>query len=328
MANADNLKRRINYLRISVTDRCNLRCKYCFSLSGSQWLDHTDILSYEEILEMARAGVEIGVEKIRFTGGEPLVRKNIVELVRSTGRLAGIRSLGLTTNGVLLEPLALPLKDAGLTGINVSLDTLDPQRFLKITGRDYFRSVWAGLEAALSAGFKQVKTNTVVIKGMNDGELEKMAALSLDRPLAVRFIEYMPIGRDSGWAPSKFMSVQEMKSRLESLGPLLPVSGDGLDGPAERFRFPGAAGEIGFIGAVSRHFCGSCNRLRLTSDGRLRPCLMSDLELDVKTPLRRGCSRKELGEMFTSAIKLKPAGYFPANPDQPRCRRNMSSIGG
>ena len=269
----DGHNRRVSYVRISVTDRCNLRCSYCSAPAFSPH-SRAQILSYEEIVRLVRVLVTLGVDKVRLTGGEPLVRRHIDSLIARIKAVAGINDISLTTNGVLLEKLADPLWNAGLRRINISLDTLDRKRFKEITGRDYFDRVRAGIEAALAVGFSPVKVNVVVMRGINDDELLDFAALTLKYPLHVRFIEYMPIGVSSTWSGDKVVTEAEMLERIsEGMGNLESVVSES-SGPARLHRLPGAPGKIGVIAAMSNHFCATCNRIRVTADGCLRPCLL------------------------------------------------------
>jgi len=326
--NVDHYHRRITYLRVSVTDRCNLRCIYCVPVKDLTLLNHGDILNYEEILRVLQAGAEIGIEKVRLTGGEPLVRRNFVHFVESVCQMSAFKDVSITTNGVYLKEKAQEIFDTGVRRINVSLDTLDPLKYAKITGRDYFDNVWKGLKEAEAVGFSPIKLNVVAIRGINDDELLAFAQLSRRKPYHIRFIEYMPIGHDNRWTPEKYISSDEIKSKLESFSPLhkLPHLTD--DGPAKRCRFESAKGEIGFISALSHHFCSTCNRLRLTADGKLRPCLLAEDEVDIKTPLRSGCSQEDLKCVFQRAIAKKPKRHHDKISERVQCLRSMSAIGG
>ncbi|MCG6880700.1 MAG: GTP 3',8-cyclase MoaA [Deltaproteobacteria bacterium] len=328
MGSVDRFNRHINYLRVAITDRCNLRCFYCMPHKGVVQYAHSEILTYEEILRIVQTAAKIGFNKVRLTGGEPLVRRGIHELVQRLSGIPEIDDLAMTTNGVYLDQTAERLFHAGLKRINISLDTLNPVKFYRITRTDKFNTVWKSISTAESTGFAPIKINVVVIRGVNDDEIGTFARLSLGKPYAIRFIEYMPIGCDNDWRPERFMSVSEIKARVETISTLQPVPQTHVDGPAERYRFASGRGEIGFIGAISRHFCRSCNRLRLTPDGTLRPCLMLDEEIDVKTPLRKGCTAQDLETLFHQAIALKPK-----RPPVPLCNsmgsgRMMSRIGG
>lgn len=328
--NTDRYFREINYLRVSVTDRCNLRCFYCVPVAGLTLVPHKEILSYEEIVTVIEAGVRAGIKKVRLTGGEPLVRRGICNLVSRLAQMPGIKELSLTTNGVLLEKMAKPLKQAGLARINVSLDSLDPATFCRITGRDHCLDVQKGIDAALTAGFDPIKVNVVAIAGTNEHEFEAFARLTIDRPLSVRFIEYMPIGNYVKWDPKNSISTDAIQSCLEKqVGRLIPLKdGAPTDGPAQRFAFSGAVGEVGFINAMSGHFCETCNRMRLTADGKLRPCLFSDHEIDVKGVLRGGGTAKDLDQRFSMAIEKKPKSREKSGANGAGCSRAMSAIGG
>ena len=326
--NLDHFNRRITYLRVSVTDRCNLRCIYCRPVKDLKLVSHDEILRYEEILKIIEAGTRVGIEKVRLTGGEPLVRKNFVRLVESVCKVSGLKDVSITTNGVHLKTKAREIFEAGVHRINVSLDTLNHLKYCKITGQDRFVDVWEGLQEAEAVGFSPIKVNVVAIKGVNDDEVVQFAELSLRKPYHVRFIEYMPVGNDSQWEPERYIASDEIKSRLESLGPLQEVARSAQDGSAKRYRLPSAKGEIGFISAMSRHFCPSCNRIRLTADGKLRPCLFANHEIDVKGPLRRGCSREELEALMKEAIARKPREHHANILKKGESIRPMSAIGG
>jgi cyclic pyranopterin phosphate synthase len=326
--NVDPYNREITYLRVSVTDRCNLRCIYCTPVKVLKLFTHADILSYEEILNVIRVGTDIGIKKVRLTGGEPLIRRNFVHFVESLCRIPRIEDISITTNGVLLKKMARPLFEAGVRRINVSLDTLNPLKYTKITRRECFDAVWKGLQIAEAVGFSPIKVNVVVIRGLNDNELLRFADLSVRKPYQVRFIEYMPIGRDGDWTPEKYVSSDEMKSKLKTFGPLWKIPRSTHGGPAERYRFESAKGEIGFISALSHHFCPSCNRLRLTADGKLRPCLFADDEVDIKIPLRNGCSQENLRRLFQQAIARKPRRHHAEILEKGESLRLMSTIGG
>jgi cyclic pyranopterin phosphate synthase len=326
--NIDAYDRPITYLRVSVTDRCNLRCFYCMPANDFHPLKHTDILTYEEILRLIHVATDAGVTKVRLTGGEPLLRRDFVHFVESVCRIPLLQDVSLTTNGILLKELAQPLFDAGLHRINVSLDTLNPSKYAKIAGRPFFQAVWEGLETAESLGFSPIKINVVTMKGVNDDELRQFADLSIKKPYHVRFIEYMPVGRDSDWKPERYISSDEIRARLAAFSSLHPIPRSSHDGPAERYRFKSGKGEIGLISAISHHFCPSCNRLRLTADGRLRPCLFSNEEVDIKTPLRLGQSREELKSVFKKTIAKKPRRHHVQAAEKGESLRPMISIGG
>ncbi|MFW6081076.1 MAG: GTP 3',8-cyclase MoaA [Desulfosalsimonas sp.] len=297
--------RHINYLRISITDRCNLRCLYCTPGGQVEKMPHDSILRYEEILRLVEVGANLGITKVRITGGEPFVRKGCCEFLE---KLTGIRQLtdiSLTTNGVLLKRHLPRLKEIGITRLNISLDTLNPARYREITGVNGFNRVQAAIYSALEMGFSPVKINVVAINGVNDDELKDLAELTFSLPVHVRFIEHMPFySRDDKQRPQ--LLAPEIRERIEEIAPLHSVSRQENDGPARRFRFEGARGEIGLITAVSRHFCSECNRLRLTADGRIRTCLLSNRTTDIKSPLRIGATDDELAGIFLAAVADKP----------------------
>lgn len=324
----DPYYRKINYLRISVTDRCNLRCRYCMPEEGMPLISHGEILTYEEILRLVRVFVKEGMSKVRLTGGEPLVRKGIIDFISRLSGIEEIKDLSLTTNGLLLRDLARDLKQAGLKRVNISLDTLNREKFLKITRRNGYDQVWQGIEEAMKASLAPIKINMVAIKGLNDDEIESFALLTLHHPLVVRYIEYMPSGNGEEWKDGAILTITEIKNRLEAMGNLLPIPSDQWDGPARRFRLEGAVGEIGLIGPVSDHFCRNCNRLRLTPDGKIRTCLFSDEEIDVKQFLRNGGSDEDLRKQLLLALKTKPEKHHLNTHSFKKCQRNMSAIGG
>jgi cyclic pyranopterin phosphate synthase len=328
MAYTDSYARPINYLRVSVTDLCNLRCVYCMPKEGVAKLAHEEILRYEEITRIVWLAVDLGIIHVRLTGGEPLVRPGIVNLVKQLGTIPGLDDLSMTTNGILLDRYAKSLAQAGLDRVNISLDTLQPERFRRITRRGELEDVLAGRRAALEAGLRPVKINTVVVRGMNDDEVVDMARLTLQPDWHIRFIEVMPLGERSYWADDGVVSSAEVRERIETeLGPLAPVGGENGAGPARYYRLPGAQGTIGFISPISEHFCHACNRLRLTSDGRLLPCLLSDVALDLRAPLRAGAGDEELRHLLLEAIGAKPQGHHLDEVVQPQ-HRPMSQIGG
>lgn len=326
----DRFGRNITYLRISVTDRCNFRCVYCMPPEGVQIQKHAEILSYEEILAVVRIAAAQGIRKVRLTGGEPLVRRDLVFLIRELGKIPGINDISLTTNGFLLESLAAPLAEAGLRRINVSLDTLNADLFRKITRGGEIDHVWRGILAAEKAGLTPIKLNAVAIRGVNEGELVNLASQTREHPWDVRFIELMPVGNSSAWGGdfprdgNRFMPVSEVQERLSTLD-LQPVDdGSPDDGPAQMYRVPGGRGKIGFISPISEHFCERCNRLRLTADGSLRPCLLIDEEVPVRELLRAG---EDITPALLRAIELKPEAHELAEEIAP-IKRRMVDIGG
>lgn len=323
----DPCNRHLNYLRISITDRCNLNCIYCSPRDLIPRLSHDEILTYEEILRMVRIGIKLGISKIRVTGGEPLVRKGVYGFLNELSAMGRLSDLSLTTNGVYLKDHLKKIKSAGIKRINISLDTLNRAKFQKITGLDLFDKVWQGIQKAYESGFDPIKLNIVALNGINDDELTDMARLSFDYPFHIRFIEYMPMG-DSQMGNGPLLLAPEIKQRISVLGNLNPVRNSINDGPAQRYRFEGALGEIGFIHALSHHFCDRCNRLRLTASGQLRPCLLSDRHEDVKGPLRSGCSDEQLADIFYRAVHHKPSDHNLAVHNPHSVCGQMRSIGG
>lgn len=331
----DSHGRVIDYLRISLTDRCNYRCIYCMPEEGVESLRHKDILSLEEIERVVHVAADMGIKRFRLTGGEPLVRKGVVDLVRAIHDTPGVRDVSLTTNGSLLPKMAGELKAAGLSRVNVSLDTLDPEQFAFITRKGQLHEALDGIEAALTAGFDPVKLNAVVVRSLKQ-DVFAFARMSLDRPLHVRFIEYMPVGESSGscgcgWGEEDVVPTEELietineQARAAGLGALVPANKHKPNGggPARYFEFEGAQGTVGFISPLSRHFCSECNRLRLTADGKIRPCLFSDEEYDVRAALREGTD-EDVRAVFMQALGAKPDDHH----DKVGTDRKMSQIGG
>ncbi|BCS97516.1 GTP 3',8-cyclase [Desulfoluna limicola] len=300
----DSYLRTIDYLRISVTDRCNLRCSYCVPPTPYAHMHHTDILSYEELIRLVRVGISLGIRKIRLTGGEPFARKELIGFIRDLSALDGLEDLAVTTNGTLIADQIQELKDAGLTRINISLDSLKPERFAEITRKDLFGEVKRTIEGSLAAGLAPVKLNTVLLDGVNGDELEDFARLTFEHPIQVRFIEYMPIGKGQGPAHSDLLAPAIIK-RLEALGTLTPLIRGAHDGPSTRYKLEGAKGEIGLISPMSNHFCATCNRLRLTADGHLRPCLLSDTKVNLMDALRNGADDETVAALFQHAAGIK-----------------------
>lgn len=336
----DTYCRVIDYLRISVTDRCNLRCVYCMPAGGVLPSRHREILSYEEIIRIVEIAAGLGVKKIRLTGGEPLTRKNITFLIAAIKRIGGIEDLSMTTNGVLLAKYAQEISDAGLDRVNVSIDSFVPDRYRKITGGGSIDNILRGLSAAEKAGLRPLKINMVPVRGLNDEEIKDFARLTLGSDWHVRFIELMPTGALDFWSPGKYVTTDEMKRTIETLGPLSPVRMR-KHGPSKYFRLEGAKGVIGFISALTHHFCEDCNRLRLTADGKLRPCLFSETEIDLRSSLRGGASDSEIERLLRLSIKVKPEGHSlgtrapaeqladnKAPSSSSSDRRPMSKIGG
>jgi len=321
----DSFGRKINYLRLSVTDRCNMRCSYCMPEEGVEKFAHQEILSYEELDRVARAAVAIGIEKIRVTGGEPLVRRGIVPFLKGLSSIPGLRQLVVTSNGLMLEEMALDLRKAGVQRLNISLDSLDPARFGEITRTGDLKRVLAGIAAADRAGFP-VKINMVVMRGVNDDEIDAIASLAVDRPYAVRFIEYMPSSREDRWQ-SLVVPGQEILERLSARFRLQPVLRCELAGPAREYRMPGALGTLGIITPVTGHFCGACNRIRVTSTGEARSCLFSDDELDLKPFLGEGDARS-LEDALRRVVLGKPGRHQLSAQSASHTPFNMSAIGG
>jgi cyclic pyranopterin phosphate synthase len=325
----DAFKRRISYLRISITDHCNLNCIYCNPSDQKQHLARDEILSFEEVRKVVQAGIMAGINKVRITGGEPLLRKGMVNLCQMLGALDGLEGLSITTNGVFLNDFAEPLFAAGIRRINVSLDSLKEYKFRRITGRKHLADVLSGLERSEEAGLSPIKINTVVMRGINDDEIEDFAQLTMSKPYHVRFIELMPTGSQSAADHrAQFVPVEEIISRVQKVGALALEHSDSC-GPARICSLPGAVGKIGFIAPMSWHICGSCNRLRLTADGKLRPCLFSQEEVDLSTPLRSGTSLEDLAALFRLAAARKSSGQSHKETDVPRrTGRAMWAIGG
>jgi cyclic pyranopterin phosphate synthase len=293
-------------------------------------LAHHDILSYEEIVRIAQIAVNEGISKIRITGGEPLVRKGMVTLVHNLSELDGIKDLSMTTNGILLSEYARPLVDAGLQRVNVSMDSLQPGLFKDITRGGDLSLVWKGIEKAQDAGLSPIKINVVAIQGFNDSEIIDFARLTIANDYQVRFIEFMPIGNGNGWHQEKYLSGLKIRTIIEEHHMLEPVlrNQEGMRGPAELYRLPGAQGMIGFINPISSHFCTTCNRLRLTADGKLRPCLFADQEIDILQPLRSAGTDEELKLLLHEALSSKPKGHTVMEPTFRKCTRDMVAIGG
>ena len=325
---SDSFSRPINYLRISVTDRCNLRCIYCMPPEGIELLSHNDILTYEEIYTITKAAAELGINKIRLTGGEPLTRLGLPDLVLKIANIRTIDDISMTTNGLLLARYAVELKKAGLKRVNISLDTLKPGRFEQISRFKHYEDVAAGIDAAKAAGLNPIKINVVVMRGINDDEIADFAKKTIEEGWNVRFIELMHMP-DVEKVDQYFISAKEMMHCLDPMGKLEPVFEAVGNGPAKYYRLPGAKGTIGFITAVSEHFCESCNRLRLTSDGKLQLCLLSEDEIDLRGPMRSDISFQGLKKLIEAAVAKKPQGQRPAAELKSNGnKRPMSRIGG
>lgn len=323
----DRFGRNIHYLRISLTDHCNLRCVYCMP-EDMTFRPNAEMMQDEEIFTLVRLFARLGFDKIRLTGGEPTVRANIVGIVEEIAATPGIRNLSMTTNGILLGRLAEPLARARLKRVNVSLDTLDPARFKRVTRWGKLEQVWEGIQAAETAGLNPVKVNAVVVRGYNEQDVVDLACLTLDHPWQVRFIEMMPFGGATSLQLQQVVKAEEMMARISAaLGALEPVRDGELDGEARIFRLPGARGEVGFISSVTAPFCAACTRARLTSDGRLRLCLLRDMEVDLLTPLRAGASLDDLRQIVLDGVWNKPWGHGLAEGEF-ATNRVMSEIGG
>jgi cyclic pyranopterin phosphate synthase len=324
----DSWGREIKSLRVSVTDKCNFRCRYCMPAEGLEWLERDELLSFEEIERLVRVLARMGVDEVRLTGGEPLVRRDLPTLVGMLAATPGVRDLSLTTNGVLLDRFAAPLVEAGLRRLNVSLDSLSHVRFAEITRRDALDRVLAGLAAAeRHPELRPIKVNCVAIKGFTEEEVPALAALARRKPYVVRFIEFMPLDADQAGRGDDVLTGGEIRALIEERWPLeeLPAKASST---ARRFRFADGAGEIGFVNPVSEPFCSTCDRIRLTADGQLRTCLFSRREWDLKTPLRDGSSDERLEELIRFAIAHKELKHKINDPGFVRASRSMSQIGG
>ena len=315
----DNYGRNIDYMRISVTELCNLRCRYCMPEEGIRKRPHEEMMTAEETVQAARAAAELGIRKIRITGGEPLVKRGITRLCRSIAGIEGIEELCITTNGILLPELGRELKEAGVDRVNIILDTLDPEKYRYITRLGELKDALAGIDAAFDAGFEKIKINNVLMGGFNDDEIEDFVKLTADRPLEVRFIELMPIGGGIGFDKTQFISCREVLERVPQLEPL-----DVTDGVASMYRLPGAKGRVGLIRPISCEFCEGCNKIRLTADGMLKPCLHSPAEISI-----RGRNAEEMKELIREAVYQKPQMRDALDAENPsRAGRDMNMIGG
>lgn len=316
----DSYGRNINYLRISVTDLCNLRCKYCMPEEGILKAHHNEILRLEEIYELSKKFVALGVNKIRITGGEPLIRKGILGLVENIGNLEGINDFAMTTNGLLLKKYAKDLKNAGLNRVNISLDTLDEKKYYDITKGGCLKDVLEGIEEAKKVGLTPIKLNVVLVGGFNENEIEDFVNLTKDEEIDVRFIELMPIGQAKDWSLDKFIS---NKAVLEKVKDLQEITKEDISSPAKYYRLPNGKGKVGLINPISCKFCDNCNRVRLTADGKVKPCLHSNDEIDLKTPLRNG---QDINKIIVDLVKNKPKEHNLEDGEY--IVRNMIAIGG
>lgn len=324
----DTFNRPITYMRISVTDRCNLRCVYCMPEAGLAWIPKPDILTYEEIERIVRAGASVGLRSVRLTGGEPLIRRDIVRLVEMLASIDGIDDVSLSTNGLLLADLAAELRRAGLRRVNISLDTLRDDRFVSIARRPGLDKVLAGIDAAAEAGLAPIKINCVVMRGQNDDEVAQFAELTRARPIYVRFIEVMPVLDNVEMQTDAYVSADEILERIRAVEDLEPVAGPGGNGPARYFAFRGASGAVGVISPLSHDYCERCNRVRLTADGRLRLCLFGDHHIDLRTPVRSGASLEEIAAIFSGAMLIKPERHHLEIGKTSSMMRAFSEIGG
>jgi cyclic pyranopterin phosphate synthase len=331
----DRFGHRISYLRVSITDRCNERCLYCMPRELQEWLPHSEVLTYAEMTRLVGIAASLGVTKIRVTGGEPLTRRNVLEFFRQLSLIESIRDIGISTNGTLLAKTVDPgrtvaesLAQLRVKNLNVSLDTLDRETYAMITGRDALPETLAGLEAGKRAGFTQIRLNSVLIRGRNEGGLGELVQFAREQNFLVRFIELMPVTTSDVLSDENFLPVAEARRNIEAeFGPLIPEPGFQTNGPALYYRFENHPQRIGFIGALTNlHFCETCNKLRLTCDGKLRPCLGSHLEFDIKTPLRAGASDEELRQIFLEVVDRKPQQHDFRFNYQPG--RKMVAIGG
>jgi cyclic pyranopterin phosphate synthase len=318
----DGEGREINYLRISVTDLCNLRCRYCIPEEGIIKKCHSDILRIEEIEEIVKVSRKLGVNKVRLTGGEPLVRRGIVDLVQKISSIPGINEVALTTNGTLLKEYAKPLKEAGLKRVNVSLDTLQENKYKYITKRGNLKTVIEGIKAAKEVGLTPLKLNVVLVKGFNDDEIDDFVKLTIKNEVDIRFIELMPIGDNGDW--SKEHSISN-KIVLEKYPNLIPIVSEDKSAPAQYYKLPAAKGKVGLINPISSHFCSSCNRIRLTADGKIKPCLHSNEEIDIKTILREN---GDILPIITKAVRVKPKAHHINEQGYTPINREMFQIGG
>lgn len=331
----DNFGREISYLRVSITDRCNYRCIYCKPEEQFEFIPHEEILRYEEIVEIIEEAVNLGVTKVRITGGEPLARKGVVDFIKKLREIKKLEDISLTTNGFFLSEYAEKLKDAGLNRVNISLDSLQEVKYKKITRGGNLKRVLKGIDSALKADLLPIKINTVLIKGINDNEVDDFVKLTIKRPLNIRFIELMPSGeelRDN--YKNKFVSVLETKESLAEKYLIRPIDINSGNGPAKYYQIKGGQGTIGFITALSQHFCKTCNRIRLTSEGKLRPCLFSNKEVDIKQTIRNAKTddkiirSKIIRNYIEKAISIKPEGHKLNDKFSNRDSFKMSKIGG
>jgi cyclic pyranopterin phosphate synthase len=325
----DSYGRAIRDLRLSITDRCNFRCFYCMPTEAMEWKPKPEILSYEEIIQLAELFVSLGVNKLRVTGGEPMVRRDLESLIERLAKIEGLADLAMTTNAHFLRGRAQALKDAGLQRITISLDSLEAERFALLTGRNELKQVLDGIDAALAAGLAPVKVNSVVIRGINDDQSVNFATFARDKGLHVRFIEFMPLDNGKVWRREMVVPGEEVRQRIHAIYPLEPVMSENASETARRWRFAdGAPGEVGFINPVTQPFCGHCSRIRLTADGMIRTCLFSTVEHNIKALLRRGASLAELLDFIVATVAQKEDRHHINDPEFVQPLRTMSCIGG
>jgi GTP 3',8-cyclase len=325
----DGHERAIRDLRISITDRCNFRCFYCMPKEAMEWQPKAEILSYEEIIALAEVFVSLGVTKLRVTGGEPMVRRDLESLIERLARIPGVEDLAMTTNAHFLRGRARALKGAGLQRITISLDSLEQERFALLTGRNGLKQVLDGIDAAVEAGLHPVKVNSVMIRGVNDDQAVKFASFAREKGVHVRFIEFMPLDNGQVWRREMVVAGEELRKRIDAVYPLEPVRRENLSETARRWKFAdGAPGEVGFISPVTQPFCGHCSRIRLTADGMIRTCLFSNVEHNIKRLLRRGASRAELAEFIAATVEKKEERHHINDPEFVQPLRTMSCIGG
>lgn len=323
----DSFGRRIDYLRVSLTDRCNMRCVYCMPATGMEFAPRPELLTNEELVRVIQAAAAAGFRKLRLTGGEPTLRRDLVDLVRAFKATPGIEQIAMTTNALRLRHMAQPLKEAGLDRVNISIDSLDPQKFRQMTRGGKLEDVWAGIEAAMVAGLQPIKLNAVIVRGMNDEEVVELARLTTRYPWEFRFIEVMPLTGVAGLAQEGVISSAELIERITAaFGPLEHL-GQASSDPARRYRIPGAPGKLGFISSVTDPFCATCNRMRLTADGRLHLCLLRDDEIDLRAAVRSGATQDQLEQIIRHAVAVKPWGHGLPDGVLPTVR-GMSQIGG
>ncbi len=326
----DSYRRMITYMRVSITDRCNLRCVYCMPEEGLDWTPTEDLLTYDELTRLVTVSARRGLRKVRVTGGEPLVRRGVVGFIKQLSEVPGITTIGLTTNGVFLKEMAADLYKAGLTRINISLDSLNPKTFSEVVRRDIFYKVWEGIEAAERAGFDPLKINCVLQAGVNDHEVMDFVRMTLRKPYHVRFIEFMPCANWETWKKS-YKPFTAVKEEVEEVfGKLEPINGSNENdsGPAENFRVPGAPGVVGFIHAVSHDFCDTCNRVRLTADGKIRPCLFSEMAVDFREAMRSGATDEQIDGLLNQVMLIKPEYHELDMIPQDKQLLTMVNIGG